>query len=794
MIKTRLYVFALLVYCSSILCGQDSLLLKPERAGVEDLAARQQLDKILRSSIASGTELEMAQSPFSTYIISSEEILRQNISTLTDVLRVIPGVVISASGSATEGEKYLVNGLSGNAQMKVLINHVPVKAWAAGGLGIGAQLPIRQADRIEVMLGGASSFYGEEACAGVINIILEESERPVFTRTNLGFGKFGYNDLDLTFGGKLGKDKNVFRFTVYGRSAVQLDRDIFYRASELYDFKEYLLFPNIKTVWERNQNLVLNAPTDSVIAISGAPHESRQFGILLQWRGLRFRYDLMTRRDYSSIGLNPMAVSYRRPGDRIGERVETFSLNMGRTRKRRQSSLLLSTLIYSTTENSFKTHVFGAMGQTFFHTLRKDLLPTFNDKLYNRLFDGYYSNQRNVVNQGIDFRLNYRIAFSLRKGFTYASGVNTSLSIAGLYSDYHERPLFLGVLLLQDTIRSSKPFDAKISGNLIATNYHQLVYQNKRLYCLGAVSGHFVLDNAVFVQKRGAISYRLLKRLYLDGVYAEGFNPISPYYLGSTVVLTKSEDFTYQLDQSSRLATLNIQKSKNFEFGAHMHTSRFFLKASYLKMVQNQSVEGGYLESGQSDPIYQNPYILYGYRSDAGSGTALSALRFEARLDSSEFYLTLNNHLWKFAWKHAANLQLSDGVRTGISEASGARQKLNYLPNYPSWMFKYQSTLVNSKFDLTFLLHLEGNSKTNLDLYRHRYPELAQRSNRTTGRRTVDIMARVFLNKNFSAWLDVRNFFNKRYDGIDAYGTPDDLMINPQSGRVYRFGVQYNLD
>ena len=36
--------------------------------------------------------------------------------------------------------------------------------------------------------------------------------------------------------------------------------------------------------------------------------------------------------------------------------------------------------------------------------------------------------------------------------------------------------------------------------------------------------------------------------------------------------------------------------------------------------------------------------------------------------------------------------------------------------------------------------------------------------------------------------------FNKRYAGLDATGTPDDLLYNPQPGRQIRLGVNYNMN
>jgi hypothetical protein len=794
----RSFLLCIFILGLELLRGQDTMVLKPEVVSVEVLTPRVQRDRVPRSSLATGENLELDLTPQSVYIITSENILRQNISTLTDVMRLVPGAVISSVGSAVEGEKFMVNGLNGNAHMKVMINNVPVKPWIMPGMPIGAQLPIRQADRIEVLLGSASAFLGEEACAGVINIILEESERPVFTRTNLGFGRLGYNDLDLTFGGKLGQDKNIFRFTVYGRSTVQNNREIFYNKAKLFDFREYLLYPNLTTLWERNQNLFPdNTRRDTIVPIFGVPHESRQFGVMLMWRGIRFRYDLMTRRDYSSIGLNPMAVGYWRPGDRIGERIETFSIQLGRAKKRRQSNFMLSLLRSTSTENSLKTHVFGAMGQTFYNELRRDFLPNFNEKLYNRLTDNYYSGQRNVVNQGVDGRLNYRISWALKRNFTYTAGFQNSVSLGSEYSDLFNRAVFSDKFLpFPDTSLQSKPFKPEPAFNGTAQLYQQLMFRYRGLTVLGGISGNVVLDYGVFRQQRLAAIWRLTKMFSLDANLADGYTPASPYYLGNTVVLAQDESVTKQVTVPSTSTNyLKPQFSKSYELGVRARQGRLSGRASLIGMKQRQTIEGGYVETGASGYGIDVPYVLYGYKNDAGSLTEINAFRMEARLDSASFEVfNANSKLHAWQWSQMANFQLSSGRRIGIADSVGTRKELSYVPNYPSWNFKYVSTFVSQKLDISVIVQWQADTRTHLELYQDRFPRLQGRTNLASGRRTIDLSARLFVNKNFSAWVDMRNLFGRAYYGIDATGTPDDLVLNPQALRVFRFGVQYNLD
>ena len=147
---------------------------------------------------ASRSQKVVGELPLTTYIITKEEIHENGYITLVDALKTVPGIRVSQPGSAIEGETFMMRGLIGNQNTKILINDVPIKPAFLLGMPIGAQLPIRQAERIEIIFGPAAALYGTDASAGVINIILRESERPVFVSADLSFGIEGYKGINLS--------------------------------------------------------------------------------------------------------------------------------------------------------------------------------------------------------------------------------------------------------------------------------------------------------------------------------------------------------------------------------------------------------------------------------------------------------------------------------------------------------------------------------------------------------------------------------------------------------------------
>jgi hypothetical protein len=59
---------------------------------------------------------------------------------------------------------------------------------------------------------------------------------------------------------------------------------------------------------------------------------------------------------------------------------------------------------------------------------------------------------------------------------------------------------------------------------------------------------------------------------------------------------------------------------------------------------------------------------------------------------------------------------------------------------------------------------------------------------------TWDFMSRLYLSNHFLVYFQLINAFDRHHAGIDATGTPDDLLYNPQQGRQWRLGVNYNMN
>ena len=112
------------------------------------------------------TEIEEERYGRSADVVTSEDVAERGLSTVQDAIRLLPGVSVSASGGNLVAVR--IRGGEANHTL-ILIDGIE----AAGGDGTYnlSGLDTANIERIEVLRGPNSVFYGSNASAGVINII-----------------------------------------------------------------------------------------------------------------------------------------------------------------------------------------------------------------------------------------------------------------------------------------------------------------------------------------------------------------------------------------------------------------------------------------------------------------------------------------------------------------------------------------------------------------------------------------------------------------------------------------------
>ena len=122
----------------------------------------------------------LAEAPATVVVISGEEIARRGYTDLEAVLRDLPGFDFSRRAGASYSNIYQRGYRSiETTRTMLLVDGVEDNDLASSTAWISRQFPLSNVERIEVVYGPASTMYGANAFAGVINVITKDPEQVV---------------------------------------------------------------------------------------------------------------------------------------------------------------------------------------------------------------------------------------------------------------------------------------------------------------------------------------------------------------------------------------------------------------------------------------------------------------------------------------------------------------------------------------------------------------------------------------------------------------------------------------
>ena len=118
-------------------------------------------------------------------VVTAKEIARKHPTTMTEVLRGLPGLRLTNQGGVGGMRAVGIRGANTEATL-LLINGMPITDPTSVDSDINSFLgDISPADieRIEILRGAQSTLYGSDAMGGVINIILKDGKKPTIGAT-----------------------------------------------------------------------------------------------------------------------------------------------------------------------------------------------------------------------------------------------------------------------------------------------------------------------------------------------------------------------------------------------------------------------------------------------------------------------------------------------------------------------------------------------------------------------------------------------------------------------------------
>ena len=141
----------------------------------------------------------------SVSVLDSQQIKALNKTTVADLLKTLPGLLVEEQGGPGGLTAVSIRGGESNFTL-VLVDGIAVNdpTNSRGGGFDFANLNPNMVDRIEVVRGAQSAIYGSDALAGVINIITRKPAQGHNQDVYVELGEHDYSEVGLSALGSVG--------------------------------------------------------------------------------------------------------------------------------------------------------------------------------------------------------------------------------------------------------------------------------------------------------------------------------------------------------------------------------------------------------------------------------------------------------------------------------------------------------------------------------------------------------------------------------------------------------------
>lgn len=695
-------------------------------------------------------------------IIEGSEIRKFGYTTLVDVLKYIPGFKTSQPGNAYEGETFLMRGLNGNEYVKFMINGVPIKPEAVQGMPIGAQLPIRHAERIEIILGASSASYGNDAVAGVINIVLPQVEQPVFAWGDVSVQTPQTSNFNLTLGGKTGKGRNIINYQLF--------------ASSFLANNVNLLIPEDSVKMSKNSinwiqlDLISSTAAESdneyfYPNINALKRESRCMGTSVKYRNLEFTAMRLYREDASGFGAHPFQRGYHDVGMTIGERITSLSLKIKmKQKKRKQTTLNISSLKYRMLPNSSYFSIMNGLsnGKNYMYSHSTDVNFDFQTE--------YKLNPQLKLTYGVDFDFSYSLAFINYLARPYKDD-STLLLLTPSATDSQLESI--------SKIDYTVPKQYFIRLNLAPFFHLSFKSKNEKLN-VNAGYRYDINSFSRVLPKIGMVYYPI-KRIRINMSYEEGYRANKSYYHFDNYLIPDSN-----YAQGNKLSRTEIffkpETIKSWESGIQV------LIGTKCKM--NLNYYGHYMQGKLFNKSYftDTNSVISGKMVGYGHYNSISYSLLNTLSISSAFTFTINSIVVDilFAYEYSKGKEFLTVTNDDESFAQTS-YPYRFVPTHT------RKAIINFSYnDLVVSFRRSVYGEFLADIIR--VNDIVSAPMIHLESKNLDILIYKQLFHQLSLFAGVNNVINRDQTGIPYSGLTNTWSFNPQYGRVYKFGLTFKLN
>jgi iron complex outermembrane receptor protein len=249
-----------------------------------DIVTQIKAGRMTTITTASNQEENLSEVPVPTTLITEEMIHNCGARNLQEVLAAyVPGMHIV---DCNDDINIAMRGIYSNGQEKILImlNGHRLNSYCTNIASPDFSISLEKLKQIEVLRGPASSLYGGVALTGVVNLITKQGADINGLKFKAGIGNYGQLRGDALYG---------IRY---------FDLDLLLWASAYQSDGEKCDAP------PRDDNRYVSEKTITIGRIGNSP--SYNYGIQLNWKGLKFLYDTHFSQVVAPFTISTLATAY----------------------------------------------------------------------------------------------------------------------------------------------------------------------------------------------------------------------------------------------------------------------------------------------------------------------------------------------------------------------------------------------------------------------------------------------------------------------------------------------------
>ncbi len=739
---------------------------------------------------ASRSSKRISELPITIYVVTREEIIRNHYNSLTDIIKSLPGMLVSQPGSGELGEGFKLRGLIGNLYTMILVNGLPVKPSAVVGMPVGAQLPVRQAERIEIIYGPAAAIYGADAVSGVINIITKEAEKGTFAMGDMGLGLHDYRNGNFMVGGKSGKNKNVLQYSFYGGLSEVSDLNVEKGYDEVYNPLQYLqekgkTFNLGGTIYEAadiTETVLHNEgiePEDfindnyppnyegalTLPQIEELPASSNNLGFQLKFRGVSLAFNNIYRKTHSSLGETPYLFKYNNPQNFWGENIRSTTLSYNHEWSPKIfSTTNLSSLVYRMDNNS-------SMGVTFIG---------YTDKVYR-----YAASQDILVEQLFTIMPGPKL--EVMSGLTYQySGNLPQTNFLDAPFNTKDYSFFSTEMEILDTLSNNFGINPLVYHNVSA--FAQAYYSLNKFRLMGGLRFDENSRYGFSVSPRLAGMFIMNPRTSFRGSIGFAYKAPSSSLSWQSLAYKAGSSLDSLIYISIPNPDLNPEKFMSVELGLIRKSKRGLNTniSLYYNVINDPIVDMHVPTAGRGLPLaitnteadsvliransYESVSRMFGIQGTFSRYDLVKKIHLDIELSLTlAMYSDKAPDIVEIATDYLSNLSLNPN-HYGQLRISAEPVKNLYLQVASIWESSWLRVLVPIK---------------------EVYDEIVDDYD---GFYSMDFVANYKFGANLNGFIKVNNIFDEKYGGPAYSGTKTAMPYNPQTGRSILVGFTYTLN